>query len=281
MRWLSANRLDLATAGSVVLSAVVGLVGNLVVGGWGWALVATFTVLVVCLAGLEVVRRRADRNAVARSAPRPGTVISDHQVRIVGRDMYDVHVGGAVFAGIAAVFAVALVLSGTLVTIARQRTTAASPPPTTSPPPTAPPPTAPPATTSGAPATGPRPQPPAGQPYQQARAITAVPADLDPPRVTRALPDVAYDAGRDALLFVNGAAGAQVPTGSLSEAGCRAATGYRDRIPQPPSRTVGDPSPPLCIRTSDGHFGTLRPLFVTVIGGGTATIDYAVWYLPD
>jgi hypothetical protein len=264
MHWLSANRVDLATAVSVLLSAAVGIVGNAIVGTWAWALIATLVVLIVCLTGLEIVRRRAEQQPAAEAPPAPagpwpppGINVSDNQIRVAGGHIYDVHIGGGAFAGIIAVFALAVALSGTVVTIGRQQVVADKA--TTTPESPTVPPTVPRRTS---------------QPYQHSRALDAVPADLDPPQSTRGQPDVAYRGGQQALLFVNGAQGAVVPTGSLSESGCRTATGWASTVPLSPGASA-----PLCLRTSDGHYGTINPLFVSLALGGIATISYAVWYL--
>lgn len=58
MTWIKKNRIDAATGTSVVLSAAVGIVGNVLVSSPKLSIVAVLLTLIVSLAGLEIARRR-------------------------------------------------------------------------------------------------------------------------------------------------------------------------------------------------------------------------------
>jgi len=85
-----------------LLSVLVGLVGNLVVGRWSWASLATLMVLAISLAGLEVLRHRlgnqaappepvngsASSSRVAIAVDNPGEIAGDWVV--AGGDVYQI-----------------------------------------------------------------------------------------------------------------------------------------------------------------------------------------------
>ena len=90
LRWLRKNRVDLATAASILLSVLVGLVGNLVAGSWSWASLAMLVVLAISLAGLEVLRHRLGKHETpqrrdnASGSSSTGAVAIENQHGITG-----------------------------------------------------------------------------------------------------------------------------------------------------------------------------------------------------
>jgi hypothetical protein len=275
LQLLRGNRLDLATALSVMLSAAVGIVGNFLVDAWGWPLLAAFVVLVVCLVGLEIVRHRAGAALRGPAGPEPAPPYSVQQFQIgiagskgahvAGRDIYRINVGGGTLLGVISVFGVALLLSGTVVTLGRRQEASdrtRSPTVTTS--------TVSPADTGPPPATVPD-----DFTYDGVRLIDPTPVDLDPPRATRHLPDVYFRYDPSGFSFVNGAAVASVPPGQLSASGCSSATGWATHIGVADAKAVTS----KCLRTSDGRYGTLTTTStIADINGGSALINWTVWY---
>jgi hypothetical protein len=79
MPWLRKNRIDLATGSSVLLAALVGIVGNIVIDNVSWTVGCALAVLVVAQIGLEIARHRwdqvqADPSHPVRDAPSRPTV---------------------------------------------------------------------------------------------------------------------------------------------------------------------------------------------------------------
>lgn len=96
MRWISRSRRDAATVASVLLSVTIGVVGNYLVADWYWALAAFLVVLIVCLAGLEVLRRRIDRldRSAAASLSEPDRqVLIDKAIVAVRTNLREVAAG--------------------------------------------------------------------------------------------------------------------------------------------------------------------------------------------
>lgn len=266
---------------SVVLSAAVGIVSNILVESWGWALLTALLVLVSCLALVEVIRHRADRAAPATTPAqtpahaRPGSItITGSSVRgnVAGRDINQTKIGTG---GLAAMALVAVTvgvgttyLGRTDAAIPRRALDATATTPTAASP------------AGGVPAgnrhTSGKPTPIASAGYRSSTTVlTAV--DLDPPASTSGTDDVSFNSkqGKGGLSMLNGAALAPIPgDGRPSESACRSAAGYSTAlVPMPIS-----PGLSRCLHTSDGRYGALSITSAeTGPLGGLATISWTVW----
>ncbi len=265
---------------SVVLSAAVGIVSNILVDSWGWALLTGLLVLVSCLAVVEVIRHRADRTAVSagsatalvpdRSHPPGSIVVTGSSVRgnIAGGDINQTKIGTG---GFAAVIVVAAALGGGATYLGRteaaipqraQDTTAATPAASLP-------------TSSGTQGTGAEASAAAAA-YRSSKTVLTG-TDLDPPASTGGTVDVSFNSksGKGGLSLLNGTALAVIPgDGRPTEATCRSAGGYSDALVAMPIA----PGLSRCLRTSDGRYGTLSITSAeTSALGGFATISWTVW----
>lgn len=281
MGWVRAHFTVALTVVSVLLSAAVGLVSNVLVDSWGWALLTALLVLVTCLAIVEVNRHRAALAAArsvadpkagppadpkadpeaGRQEERAGITITGSRVsgQIAGRDAYQVRIGTGGFVAIAMA---AILLGGGATYLGR--TDAAIPGralESRAPQPTVSQQTAPRQSESAR----------ARRPFSRATGISVGGIDLDPTDASAGTADVAFD-GRRGLTLLNGAALAA--TSSPTEDGCRTAEGYGSELVPMPI----EPGTSWCLRTSDGRFGSFSVTAVQAnAGAGVATIAWTVW----
>lgn len=272
VRWLRKNRLDLATAGSILLSVLVGLVGNLVAGSWSWASLAMLVVLAVSLAGLEVLRHRLGKHEAPQAqgrdnGPAPGSTVAvavGHQGGstgdwvVAGGDVYQVHreirIGGG------AVLLLALAAAGAVLAVGRAATESDRP-----------------AAQSSQLPPGSGGSTPAGAPTAYKRTTLILSSeDFDPPKATRSLDDAAYndDSG---LSMLNGATVATAPAGKLLSAEtCRDLPG--DAWTSSIAMAGLHPGLQLCLHTSDDRWGTLATTRVESDAlGGFLEVTWTVW----
>jgi len=268
-RWLRKNRLDLATVGSILLSVLVGLVGNLVAGSWSWASLAMLVVLAVSLAGLEVLRHRLGKHEApqgpgADGGPASGSTVAvavGHQGGstgdwvVAGGDVYQVHreikIGGG------AVLLLALAAASAVLAVGRAATESDRPAAQSS--------QLPPGSGGSTPADA----------YSSSGVILAD-EDFDPPKATRKLADAAYndDSG---LSMLNAATVAVAPAGKLLSAeACRDLPG--DAWTSSIAMTGLRPGLQLCLHTSDDRWGTLSITRVESDAlGGFLQVSWTVW----
>jgi hypothetical protein len=278
---------------SVVLTAMVGVVSNVLVDSWGWALMTALLVLVSCLAIIEALRNRimtadaghpegaGSESSPPASAVPGGITISQSRIRgqVAGRDINQTKIGTGGFAAIAA----AVVLLGGGATYLG-RTDAAIPghavrnndeaidPANPNP---------------GQPDTSGTTEPDTAEPGGGTEPSPAVRdsaflitngVDLDPKGSSQGIADVSFksrDQDDGGLLLLGGAELAPIPgSGRPRLAVCRAADGYSTAI-------VAMPIPPglsRCLRTSDGRYGTLSITSAQPSAlNGNATISWTVW----
>lgn len=279
MPWLRTHAVGTLTIASVIMSAAIGIVSNMLVGSWGWALLTALLVLVAALAIIEFVRHRIDRPTRPPTSTAPqsddaarGISITDSKISgvVAGRDVNQLRVGTG---GLAVIAAAALLLGGGATYLgqtdaaipdhARTDQPAASTPPATSPSDTPPPtPT----------------QEPGNPSFQSSAVVTTNGKDLDPPDSSDGTADVSFNSrrsGEGGFALLNGAALAQIPgQGRPTATICEAADGYSsDLVAMPIAQGLS-----RCLRTSDGRYGTL-----SVTGtqsnalGGLANITWTVW----
>jgi hypothetical protein len=270
LRWLRKNRVDLATAASILLSVLVGLVGNLVVGSWSWASLAMLVVLAISLAGLEVLRHRLGKhetpqrrdNASGSSSTGAVAIENQHGITgdwvVAGGDVYQIHRETRIGSG--AVLLIALVAAGAILATGRAATEADRPTAATPSPPLG---------STGASSTD------SPSAYSRSTLILSS-EDFDPPKATKSLADASYndDSG---LSMLNSSSVAPAPAGKLlSAATCRAlpADAWTSSI----AMAVLNPGLQLCLHTSDDRWGTLAITRVESNAlGGFLEVTWTVW----
>jgi hypothetical protein len=261
MRWFREHTGAALTIVSVALSTAVGIVSNILVDSWGWALLTALLVLVSCLALVEVIRHRATppppATAPAHAAsgwppPRGGIVVTGSSVRgnIAGGDIHQTKIGTG---GLAAVVVAAAALGSGAIYLGR--TDAAVPQ----------------RALDAAVA-----DPAAGAYRESSLLLTAT--DVDPPGATGGTADISFSSkpgNAGGLALLNGAELAPIPNnGRPTAAVCRKAGGYTAALVRMPIEAGLS----RCLRTSDGRYGTLSIASAeTTALGGNAQVAWTVW----
>jgi hypothetical protein len=263
--WFRRSRLDLATAASVTLSVVVGVVGNYLVDRWRWGLFAGLVALVVSWVGLELVRHRlgpastapstrsSDTGKPRRHRPPIGQSVAAETVhgRVTQVAGNQYNIGGGL--GSALVLAAALLAAAVILAAGRATVKTAGSSGTTAAGPTAAAPNTPPTSPPSTPATGSGTSP---RPYRTSVFSVGNSIDLDPPQQTAGLDDLSFNSKQGGLRTLNNATTAVAPTGTpVSAQTCSGIPASTFRT----SMSVQDltANTTLCVRTSDGRWASL------------------------
>jgi hypothetical protein len=288
--WFRAHTMAALAVVSVILSAAIGIVSNVLVDSWGWALLTALLVLVSGLAIVEFTRNRADRaagtppSATPESSSTgdrpPGSItITGSKVSglVAGRDVHQTRIGTGGFAAIAVA---ALLLGGGATYLGR--TDAAIPKralledskPSTSPSARS---ESSPNADDGATRSSSPDVSNGTSSFRSSGSLSTNGKDLDPPAMSDGTADVSFESKRDqgGLSLLNGAALAPIPgDGRPTEAACRSADRYSTALVAMPI----SPGLSRCLRTSDERYGTLSVTSAESNAlGGQASITWTVW----